>query len=363
MAMRIHENCVVSGKVDNTQKGRVEVELVFTTGSRLRGVFAGNAHRDLAGRKLSFKHPAPDSNESIPEGLTLAHTGSTGDITASKRVRVPTVPMSEVHKYYKSGKELPTVLKNSLYLEWFSDTNGRVVLETSEFEFTAGCALWEMTIEEDAAAQQASAESLEGWFDRVCDLKKERQPKSYVETNEEMDEYQWEQFMRSSDRITDRYEELIDKFGMENDEEIDKHMGWNKPKVSEGEMLDVDAANQGFLELSASDDWKDDQERNHPILDKAHAILNEINHEDAATSDLWGACATLTAKLAGALSSYMEDDDMLMDKGFTIAQLKRCLKHIDTAVAEAGKSSPDQIQPLLLIRQDVIDLQNKLRGE
>lgn len=58
MAMRIHENCVVSGKVDNSQKGRVEVELVFTNGSRLRGAFAGNAHRDLAGRKLSFKHPA-----------------------------------------------------------------------------------------------------------------------------------------------------------------------------------------------------------------------------------------------------------------------------------------------------------------
>lgn len=169
--------------------------------------------------------------------------------------------------------------------------------------------------------------------------------------------------MRSSDRITDRYEELIDKFGMENDEEIDKHMGWNKPKASEGEWLDVDATNQFFLELSDSDDWKDDQERNHPIQDKAHAILNEINHEDAATSGLWGACAIVTAKLAGALSSYMENDDIPMDKGFTIAQLKRCLKHIDTAVAEAGKSSPHHVQPLLLLRQDVIDLQNNLREE
>ncbi len=51
------------------------------------------------------------------------------------------------------------------------------------------------------------------------------------------------------------------------------------------------------------------------------------------------------------------------DAGFAIAQLKRCIKHIDEAVKSATKHSPAHVQPLLALRQNVIDLQQVLRGK
>ncbi len=35
MAFRIEENAIRSGEIDNTQKGRVEITLVFASGVRL----------------------------------------------------------------------------------------------------------------------------------------------------------------------------------------------------------------------------------------------------------------------------------------------------------------------------------------
>lgn len=320
-------------------------------------------------------HFAPDATAVPPDGLTLAQTGSTGDLTASKKVRVLTVPMNEVGKFTEAGKKIPSIWKNSLYLEWFSDTNGRVVLEASEWELQVSAPEWTMTSEEEAAAQLAARESLEGWLDCVCDLEKERRPAKPISAfgkEGDMDEFQWEKFMRRSDKITDRYEELIDKFGFENENEIHALMGWgeSQPTGEQWEdisnMADIDAINREVDEICQSEAWKDDgvdavEEQRHPIEVAAHAILQEIDHNEPTTVALWGACATVCAKLAGAFSS-LTDDDATTDKGFTIAQLKRCLGFIDTAVEEAGKSSPRHVQSMLIIRQNVIDCQNELRG-
>lgn len=360
MAFRIEENAVRSGEINNTQKGRVEVTLVFTSGVRLHAALVGNTHRDLAGRVLRFRHPSADLEEPFPDGLTPAQLGSSGDITASRKVKIPTVPNNELHKYYKTGLTLPTVWKNSLYLEWFSDSNGRVVLEATAFELTISEPMWEMTEAEENAAGQAVMESLEDWLDQICNLDEERKPNPRLDAGLEMNEHQYEKFLRSSDRITDRYQELIDKFGIENEEEIHKLMGWDKLADNAGrEWLDIDATNRAVNELMESEAWKDEEEKTHPLQDQAAEILSSVDRGEDSGIELWGAVATVTAKLAGALAGHM--DEMMEDAGFTIAQLKRCLKHIDEAVKAASEHSPAHVQPLLALRQNVIDLQQVLR--
>jgi hypothetical protein len=50
--------------------------------------------------------------------------------------------------------EVPWVLSNSLYLEWFSDRNGRVVIQTTDYVLHVSERQWELD-EDEQAAQQA----------------------------------------------------------------------------------------------------------------------------------------------------------------------------------------------------------------
>ena len=48
----------------------------------------------------------------------------------------------------------PEHMANSLYLEWFSEANGRVVIESADYELTISAPEWRMTPEEDEAARE-----------------------------------------------------------------------------------------------------------------------------------------------------------------------------------------------------------------
>ena len=101
MAWRIDES-VVRGEIDNRMKGVVRGRLW------LEGVeepvtlqLSGNAHRDLA---------------------------------ASRKVRVFDVPLEQALEMIDRGEKPPEHLANCLYLEWFSEANGRVVIESTDYE-------------------------------------------------------------------------------------------------------------------------------------------------------------------------------------------------------------------------------------
>jgi hypothetical protein len=49
-------------------------------------------------------------------------------------------------------------MANSLYLEWFSEANGRVVIESADYELNISAPEWRMTPEQNAErAKQAAA--------------------------------------------------------------------------------------------------------------------------------------------------------------------------------------------------------------
>ena len=155
------DKCIIRGEIDNTVKGRVTGS-IWLLGREQPMVLdlSGDAWPDVAGTKLTFVNPSPAPQPEYAEGLRLNQTGSVGDITASQKVKKFTVPDEEWMQALKAKRlhEVPWEMKNALYLEWFSDFNGRVVVQTTEFEITLSERQWELD-PDDHVAQQALNEA------------------------------------------------------------------------------------------------------------------------------------------------------------------------------------------------------------
>jgi hypothetical protein len=166
MAWRIDE-AVVRGEIDNRTRGRVTGRIWFAgLTSPVELNLAGDCWRDLAGRRLEFVNPGPK-----PDDLgrfALVQKGTAGDITASRKVKVPDIPLDRIGEYYAARKPFPWHWGNSLYLEWFSETNGRVVIESAGYDLRiVGEPAWEMTPEEEVDQRRANGEAMTGFMERL----------------------------------------------------------------------------------------------------------------------------------------------------------------------------------------------------
>ena len=95
----------------------------------------GNAWRDLAGTRLTFENPRP-LTDGEPTGLAPEQVGVVGDLTASRKVRVYDVPLEEALAMHNIGVTPPEHRANCLYLEWYSERNGRVVIESADYRLS-----------------------------------------------------------------------------------------------------------------------------------------------------------------------------------------------------------------------------------
>jgi hypothetical protein len=107
---------LIEGELDNTHPNKVTGWMRFA-GMKEKVTFdlEGNFHRDIRGAKISFKGDVyedhltmTDEAQRYMEGFALKQTGKAGDITAG-------LP--------------PQDYVNYPYIEWYSDQNGRVVVE------------------------------------------------------------------------------------------------------------------------------------------------------------------------------------------------------------------------------------------
>lgn len=103
---------LIEGEIDNTEPGVVTGWLRFAgLDEPVKLQLEGNAHRDMRGAKLRLRGDAAhDGDEAAKymEGFALQQIGDAGDITAGR-------PPADYVSYP--------------YLEWYSQQNGRVVLE------------------------------------------------------------------------------------------------------------------------------------------------------------------------------------------------------------------------------------------
>jgi len=145
MAFRIHDS-VVRGEIDNREKGMVRGK-IWVEGRVEPAVLElkGNAWPDLAGCLLTFINPQQRIPHPHLDSLHPLQRGCIGDLTASRKVRVFDVPLQQALDMIRCDESPPEHMANSLYLEWFSEANGRVVVESADYKLTISAPEWRMT--------------------------------------------------------------------------------------------------------------------------------------------------------------------------------------------------------------------------
>lgn len=175
MAWRI-QNSVVRGEIENRVKGIVRGQIWIE--GRAEPVvleLKGNARPDLAGCLLTFTNPQRPSPDPRLVSLHPVQCGTIGNLTASRKVRVFDAPLAQALAMIRRQEEPPEHLVNSLYLEWFSETNGRVVIETADYELNLSTPEWRMTPEEEVERAGQAAAGMDDFMRRVAEGFEEQQ--------------------------------------------------------------------------------------------------------------------------------------------------------------------------------------------
>jgi hypothetical protein len=399
MAFRIHDN-VIRGEIDNRVKGVVRGKVwIEGCAQPITLELQGNAHPDLAGCLLRFTNPRPPVPLREDGDLCSLQRGTIGDLTASRKVRVPSVPMEEFLNWPEEKGRPPSHWANCLYLEWFSEANGRVVIESADFNLTISPPEWRLTPEEEAQRVKDAAAGLAGFMGRLSEAIEQQQRGQKDPESEDWDEHDYEKFLRESDARTTKYMELLDKYGDSDEAEaiIDREMGWDREGTPEAEearrewIEEMNAASEAAVNepepapdpLREGIDWirTEDGDIAHPLQHRCfassmkfwHAIkaLGEEKFEDADTEQFIGEFQITGAKLAGALSGIAEDR-ATAEPAFTVACLKRALDHLHKSQAGLeGAASKQRLpaemlaearQELFAIREGILKLMDEFRG-
>jgi hypothetical protein len=398
MAFRIHDS-VVRGEVDNRVKGIVRGR-IWLEGRDEPVVLElkGNAWPDLAGCLLTFANPQKRIAHSQLDSLQLRQHGSVGDITASRKVRVFDLPLEEALEMIHRKEKPLEHMANSLYLEWFSVANGRVVIESADYELTVSAPEWRMTPEEDVERANQAAAAMEDFMTTLTESV-ERHQRGQKDPEEPWDEHDYEKFLKESDARTDKYMELLDKYGDsdEAEEKIAKEMGWDRELTEEEaeaekeRIEEINAACEAALDVPEPEpdphregiDWirAEDGDLRHPLQHHCYESsfkfgrqAGDLGLDESGDKDLEQFLfefQTTAVKLAGALHGIARGESHT-DPSFTVAYLKRALDHLhksqagleavvlkkllpETMVAEARKE-------LFEIREGILRLMDQLRG-
>jgi len=333
MAWRIDEP-VVRGEIDNRIRGRTTGRIWFAgCADPVVLELEGNCWRDLAGRRLEFTNPEPKSGDVARLGRV--QKGVVGDFTASRKVKVLDIPLDQIGEYYAAKKPFPWHWGNSLYLEWFSESNGRVVIETAGFDLKiVGEPAWEMSAAEEEEQRKANGAAMAGFMERLTGAAGAQDREGVDDTPPEWDlkpqtEQEAEEQQARSDLLMDRIEARMQREGESADYEkiLDEEMerlrrerGEPEPTAEDLERNAewIEEMNRAAEETLANPDPEIEAELRirHPLVERTSELSHQLR--DTAEAENWlpadagpehpvreliDATMIAGAKLAGALNS------------------------------------------------------------
>jgi hypothetical protein len=380
MAWKIDE-AVTRGEIDNRVEGRT-IGRIWLCGRAEPLVLnlVGDCWRDLAGTRLRFENlepiPLPDCDI-----LDADQAGIVGDMTASIKNKVATVDEDEVQRLYEKKAEIPFEWRNTLYLEWFSEINGRILIEATSYQMEISTHEWEM--DEDAEEAQKLA-NLNAMRDFMAQVIRRREPSSEeMESTDELDEFAWEERLKESDRLSDAYQEVLEKYMEDGDSEQKEAfvMGWDglldalaerdeagAGNFSEEEEIafdpDGDEDDEDFAEIDDGEFDDDD----HPLQIKAQELAMramDVVQRDAGQGTpgylLVSNLLQVSGKLAGALNG--RNSGYEPETGYVLAVLKRCLSWLNEAVGAcqelmSAEEDPDQLAALAHLRCSAFEIRD-----
>lgn len=389
MAWRIDEQ-VVKGEIDNRTRGRVIGRLwMHGREEPVTMELMGDPWRDLAGHLLKFTNPEPKAGDLT--GFSAFQEGVAGDITASRKVRVPDCSMEELMACYAAKKEFPWHWGNSFYFEWFSSTNGRVVIETTSYQLELDAEpAWTMTEEEEESQRMANQNAMTEFMAKLGlafsaepepdDLFSSTKPaKSAAEEDDEDAPTSTAEALADAEDarmelLLDRVQARMDREGLDEEEYDDiyqeerarlmRERGEKEyeptPEEIEERQARIEELNaicEEALEEYTSEGWKDDDDERHPLVvecsDLAVSLHHDVDqgnwvpedsHREHPLIEIVNGVSSASAKLAGALA--MSDPDEWppdpMIAGNVLVRLKKArgylrdaMRALDSAEEEA----------------------------
>ncbi len=390
---------MLRGEIDNRVKGFVRGK-VWVEGRAEPVVLAlkGNAWPDLAGCLLTFTNPQKRIAHHHLEDLHRLQRGSIGDLTASRKVRVFDVPVEEALEMSRRGEKPPEHMANCLYLEWFSEANGRVVIESTDYELTISAPQWRLTPEENEERARQAAAGMDDFMRRLTEAVEQHQ-RGQKDPEEQWNEHDYEKFLKECDARTDKYMELLDKYGDSDEAEakIAKEMGWDRELTEEEadeerrHVEEINAACQAAANEPEPEpephregiDWirTADGDLRHPLQHRCFESAMKLWHQaeelgldkcaDKDLKQFLFEFQTTGVKLAGALSGIPRGEGF-SDPAFTVAYLKRALDHLHKSQAGLEAAAPKKLLPeatiaegrkeLFEIREGILRLMDEFRG-
>jgi hypothetical protein len=368
MAWRLHDQ-VIRGEIDNRTRGRVTGR-IWLSGRQepLELHLAGDAWRDLAGSRLLFRNPKPQPG--CIEELAGHQAGVTGDMTASRKVRVPEVDVAEMMRLASAGLDYPWHWGNSLYLEWFSNANGRLVIESSGYELTLdGAPAWVMSPSEEEERQKANRRAFADFLRlrsgagdpdtaELPAAEDDDEPQSVAEAEADVED------ARQS-LLLDRIERRIEQEGRDGDNferileeervRLRRERGEPEPEPptpqeEEEQRAWIEEMNAIAKEAAAEFQRTGGPEHfEHPLVVRCRDLALEISrgtdrseadgtplHREHPLCEIRDGVMIASGKLAGALNRFAdEDDDWPPDPlfaGNTLVRLKKARRHLRDAL-------------------------------
>jgi hypothetical protein len=301
-----------------------------------------------------------------------------------------------VEEYYRQDREIPCLWRNLFYLEWFSEINGRILIEAAGYKLKVSDRVWDMDEDLEEAQKLANMNAMRDFMAQVIGridsseyLKKTKLRGARTELNE----FEWEARLKESDRLTDAYQEVLEKYMDDPDAERKEAfvMGWDG-LLSAMADREEDDDSDGFDDDDDDDDddsesWQSADDDNdgiylededytevsgqtHPLQNRAHEIalrsFDLINTSDPDDYDdpghrLTSQLMQISAKLAGVINGRASGYQP--EAGFVLAVLKRCLNWINEAIGACNQLieaevDPDQIAALEHLRIDVFEVRD-----
>jgi len=288
MAIRL-DKAIIRGEITNEIPGCVTGQ-IWLLGKPEPIVLNlhGNCLRDLAGCRLKFENPMPQVDAAVAI-IAPEQNGVVGDLTASRKSRIPTVSDEEIMDYVEANLPVPSRVANCLYLEWFSELNGRMVIESTDFDLQITMAEWSMSAAEESLQTRESQTNFHAYLDSITggpDNMEDDEDDDFAEEEEETDdefngeadsddsedemdepeeesrllssdilgdsslievnieaeeemeplnEFEWEQELREADRRAEAYQEAFDRYRDHPQRErlIAEAMGWEPEEVED----------------------------------------------------------------------------------------------------------------------------------
>lgn len=362
MAWRL-DRAVVRGEIDNRTPGLTTGRLwLLGREEPLELELHGDCWRDVAGCLVEFLNPNPEPAPNSWAGLATLQTGTVGDITVSRRVRVPAEPPPDPDTLGPDEPEVPAVWINLVSIEWFSQADGRVLVESSSFSVRQSEPAWRMDADEEQAQRLANLQAMRDHMAVIIGRNETEDSGNFLFGESDADEFVWEERLKESDRLADAYEEVVEKYADEPDGEQKEAfvMGWDgllEAMADEAESEDEEDEEDYEEDLFGDNQdapaetheaWQTAGDRaadTHPLQARAHELalraMQTVRREagdggeGTAANRMVANLLQVSGKLAGALNGRASGYQP--ETGFVLAVLKRCLGWLNEAIAAANE--------------------------